>query len=690
MIDSVTSHGIQVLDLFGPVLLVIGLGVVALLVLEALCGMALCVWLAVQGRQSRPQGVALAALCLAVAVSGLGARPLAAQVAGAPAAAGQPQPRFTRIFGSDSMQIQIPVLSPDGRWIVFFRQQGTDTFNLWVVPARGGAPIQLTSGFHGDFFPTWFPSGDRIAFNSNRPSPPGEGKSFVMTIPFDARTGRSTGPAQQVSLEEADYPAVSPDGRWIAFVSGGRLMVVPSVGGAARTVVQVDGRVGGRPEWSPDGREIYFMAVLTGSTGLRLMRVSADSGAAQPLWSTTRGILALNTTARWALTLSDVSASGSRVAQVSTFEGRRVASVPLHRNMFAISFTGDGQSMLAQVSDVAAPIRVVPVAGGPSRSITQPRGYDWPDSWSADATRLAVWTLANGHYSLLDLPVDGGPGEEITPPPEAGYNGKLTRDRRHFFYIVADSVTERKSLWVRRLSDGRTREIAADVFLERLMPIVGPGGSAYSGVEALFFGRRGDRLELRLCAPEGASRLLRSFPASFVADRNGFGVYGERIAWAEDVGDSSALLVAEGPNGAPRRVAVVQGRLSAPVWSPDGRWIAANYSAPRASPRYAVLVVGVAPAGQPSTPPRFVEAGLLGGHQLNWLPDSRAVTVVGVSGQGNESDIWLISLRDGDPPVNLTRDDSSEIEEYSLSPDGRYIAYPAMIPRGSSIWRIDW
>jgi Tol biopolymer transport system component len=620
--------------------------------------------------------------------------PLAAQAERSPAAAAQPQPRFTRIFGSDSMQIIFPAQSPDGRWIVFGTYEAQQA-HLWVVPASGGAPIQLTSGVHLDVYPFWFPSGDRIAFGSNRPSPPGEVRLFVMTIPFDGRTGRSTGPAQQVSLEQAGIPAVSPDGRWIVFrpaESRGSLMVVPSVGGTARTVVRVDGMMTMRPEWSPDGREIYFMAELSGSTGFHLMRVSADSGQAQPLWSPgspTRQPLALNATARWVLTRFFPQLPGGRSVEVSTFEGRQVARVPLHRNMMATSFTDDGQSMLATVNDVVAPIRAVPVAGGPARALTEPREYDWPSTWSADATRLAVVTRANGHYALLDLPVDGGAGVEVTPPPEAGSSASLTRDRRHLFYVVTDSVTERKSLRVRRLSDGRTREIAADVFLDPSMPMVGPGGFPYSGVEALYFGRRGDRLELRSCAPEGEPRLLRSFPASFVADRNGFGVHGGRVAWVEEAGDSSAVLVADGPNGAPRRVAVVQGRLSAPVWSPDGRRIAANYSAPGTSSRHAVLVVGVTPGGQPSAPARLVEAGLQAGWELAWLPDSRAVTIVGTSGQGNDNDIWLISLREGDPPVNLTRDDPATMSGYSLSPDGRYVAYPAEIPRGSSIWRID-
>lgn len=637
-------------------------------------------------------GLLFAALALAVLTSVV-SRSLRAQAAQGQGTAAQPQPKFTRIYASDSMSMIQPALSPDGRWLLFGTYDAQKG-NLWVVPVSGGAPVQLTTGTHFDGNATWFPSGDRIAFRSNRPSPPGEMRSYVMTIPFDPRTGRSAGPPQQVSLEESAAPAISPDGRWIVFrpARRGDLMVVPSAGGTARTVVRVDGRVTGRQEWSPDGREIYFTAELSGSTGFHVMRVSADSGQANLLWSpnsATRLPVALNTTARRVATQFFPQLPGGPSVDVSTFDGRHVARVPLHRNMMVSSFTVDGQSMLAGMSNVVAPIRVVPVAGGPARTLTNAREYDWPTTWSADATRIAVGTRANGHWTLLDLPVDGRSGVEVSLPPEAGASANLTRDRKHLFYVVTDSVTDRKSLRVRLLSDGRTREIAPDLFVDRSMPIVGPGGFSYGGVEALYFGRRGDRLELRSCAPEGEPRLLRSFPASFVADRNGFGVHGERIAWVEEAGDSSVLLMAEGQNGAPRRAAVVRGRLSAPVWSPDGRWIAANHSTSGTSPHYSVWVVGVAPAGQPSAPPRLVETGIRYGGDLAWLPDSRAVTVLGNSGQGDDADVWLISFREGDQPVNLTRDDPSTMWDYSLSPDGRYVAYSPVILRGSSIWRID-
>ena len=409
------------------------------------------------------------------------------------------------------------------------------------------------------------------------------------------------------------------------------------------------------------------------------------------MWSTPRRIGALNTTVRQVLSSpATSSALSSPIVELSTFEGRHVASLPLHQGMALASFAADGHAILASVSDDAAPIRVVPVAGGASRTLTQARANDELDAWTTDASRLAVRTRMNGHATLLDLPIDGAQAAEIATPPEASRT-MLSADRKHLFYVVTDTATSRKSLWVRRLSDGRTREIARDLVSPDQFT-GGPGGRGqwpFNGDEILYFERRGDRGELRRCAPEGQPHVLRSFPLSLAG--NVVGVHGERVAWAEVLGDSTALLVAEGPSGTPRRVAIVSGAgrtLGEPVWSPDGRWIAASYNPAGSASRFAVLVVGVSSAGQPSAPPRFVPGGPPMGLSIKWLPDSRAVTVFGLE-QGAIPGIWLVSLRDGDPPVKLTKDDSSKMWSYSLSPDGKYIAYPAEIQRGSSLWRID-
>jgi Tol biopolymer transport system component len=616
------------------------------------------------------------------ALVGVVPQPLAAQVARVPAAAAQPQPRFTRIFGSDSMTIWQPALSPDGRWIVFMREEGSGTFHLWAIHASGGTPVELTSGTYNDLMPRWFPSGDRIVFHSNRAAPPGNEHYFVTTIPFDPATGRSAGPAQQVSLEDAGWPVVSPDGRRIVFrQTGGRSMVVPSSGGTARTLVPSGA---GLQEWSPDGRDIYFMGMsrVTDQRRFALSQVSADSGPVQPLWSTARLPVALNTSTRHVLT----RANGARdmPLEVSTFEGGHVAYVLMHRAMQPASFSVDGRSILATVSDVVAPIRVVPIAGGPARTLTQAREYDGVMGWSPDATRLDVRTRTNGSSTLLRVPLDGSQAEEVATLPDAAAS-LLATDRSHLFYFVRDTASDRFSLRVRRLSDGRTREIARDVVYGT--PFSGrPGARPLDGQEVLYFERRGDRVELRACSPAGQPHVLRSF--SFGTSSNVVSVRGEFMSWTEEFGDSSALLVAEGPNGAPQRIATMSGHVSEPAWSPDGRWIAASYHAPGANSPQSLFVVGVTPAGRPSVPLRLISGGPRYISSIKWLPDSRAVTVFG-QGETTRNDIWLISLREGDQPANLTREDSSTMWDYSLSPDGRYIAYPAEIPRGSSIWRID-
>jgi hypothetical protein len=77
-----------------------------------------------------------------------------------------------------------PMHSPDGKWIAFSRGKGghgDQTAQLFVVGAKGGTPVELTSanrvvsnqmtdGQHENYQPTWAPPGDYhwIAFNSQR------------------------------------------------------------------------------------------------------------------------------------------------------------------------------------------------------------------------------------------------------------------------------------------------------------------------------------------------------------------------------------------------------------------------------------------------------------------------------------------------------------------------------------------
>src|ERR1700722_1378690 len=76
-------------------------------------------------------------------------------------------------------------LSPDGRWLAFVVQRsraarehyglpsldGASRADVWVVPARGGRPVNITRGARdgrGYWCPTWSPDGQHLAMVSTQ------------------------------------------------------------------------------------------------------------------------------------------------------------------------------------------------------------------------------------------------------------------------------------------------------------------------------------------------------------------------------------------------------------------------------------------------------------------------------------------------------------------------------------------
>lgn len=112
-------------------------------------------------------------------------------------------------------RISEPTPSPDGNWIVFTvgvvdRDENRVNTDLWVMPATGGEPRQLTRGPRHDRHPTWSPDSRWIAFESNR-----DGEFQIYTLSLNG------GDAQRLTTiaTEANQPVWSPDGNHLAFVS---------------------------------------------------------------------------------------------------------------------------------------------------------------------------------------------------------------------------------------------------------------------------------------------------------------------------------------------------------------------------------------------------------------------------------------------------------------------------------------
>jgi Tol biopolymer transport system component len=68
--------------------------------------------------------------------------------------------------------------SPDGQRVVFVSTRAGGRANLWVLDVTSQKATPLTSGDGGDFRPSWSPDGEWIAFSSDRGSdlPPAKGR----------------------------------------------------------------------------------------------------------------------------------------------------------------------------------------------------------------------------------------------------------------------------------------------------------------------------------------------------------------------------------------------------------------------------------------------------------------------------------------------------------------------------------
>lgn len=110
-----------------------------------------------------------------------------------------------------------PALSPEGRRVAF-----TALDRIWVIqlPLQGhseGVPVRLTADSVGEFYPSWSPDGNWIAY-STWDDREGGAVRRAMVPPLSGH--RAPGPSERVSADSGTYfqTAVAPDGKRIVAV----------------------------------------------------------------------------------------------------------------------------------------------------------------------------------------------------------------------------------------------------------------------------------------------------------------------------------------------------------------------------------------------------------------------------------------------------------------------------------------
>ncbi len=116
-----------------------------------------------------------------------------------------------------------PVWSPDGSRIAFASDRG-EGFDVFVAPARGGAPVRATSMPGDERWPSWTSDG-RLVFAhrdpapTGRPTDPGLQWDLYVVVPAQRAEAWQAPLALTATSDNETYPRVSPDGRTVVFVS---------------------------------------------------------------------------------------------------------------------------------------------------------------------------------------------------------------------------------------------------------------------------------------------------------------------------------------------------------------------------------------------------------------------------------------------------------------------------------------
>ena len=159
---------------------------------------------------------------------------------------GEPTTLYTApVDRGGGWSIRGAVWSPDGKTLATVLQN-SGWNHLYLLPAKGGAPKQITDGDFEDEDPVYSPDGETIAFISNRGLP-----------------------------------------------ESSNLWLVPARGGEARQAAKFD--VAGivtQPQWSPDGKGLYFDRQSSSETSDLVYQPIAPQAPARFLTHTTPQTLA--------------------------------------------------------------------------------------------------------------------------------------------------------------------------------------------------------------------------------------------------------------------------------------------------------------------------------------------------------------------------------------------------------------
>jgi len=297
------------------------------------------------------------------------------------------------------------------------------------------------------------------------------------------------------SLEYADSPRISPDGRWIAYVRvSGDIMtdrfrrsiwLVDANGANHRPLVQGQGSYGS-PVWAPNGRAIAFVATEETGAEVRVFYLDtqraatiarAQGGAGNLTWSPNGLTLAFQGFVEEGA--NDPAPLPPKPEGAQWNEPARVINGVVYR--------ADGSGYLP---NGYTQVFVVPVDGGTPRQLTyQARNHDGRMSWSPDGRRLvfaanaeAEWEYDPVESDVYALDIASGAITRLTTRDGPEDGPVLSPNGRRLAYVGFDDRRQGyqvSELYVANADGSNPHSITASLDRDVVNPQWAGNGSIY-------------------------------------------------------------------------------------------------------------------------------------------------------------------------------------------------------------------
>ena len=350
-----------------------------------------------------------------------------------------------------------PAWSPDGKLIAFLRDLDAGTAGIYVIPALGGVERKVAETPAASFWALgnplrrldWTPDNRHLVVSG----PDWHGRmERLLLVSVDSGEKRWL-TAESPDKEAADRePAVSPDGRTLAFVRGvltssESIYLLPlkadlSPAGEPRLLGP-----GRNPAWTPDGRELVYRPLRVYVAGLAL--IGLGGGKPRPLRTLGNDsfLPTVSRTGRLAFSRGtrDINIWRQELTATPPPAVALVSSTALDAEA---RYSPDGARIAFQ-SDRSGHAEIWTCAGDGARC-TQLTAFNGAfitgtPRWSPDGKTIAFDSAAEGRFNIYTIDAGGGPVRRLTSEPAAGAIPSWSNDGKWIYY--SSPATGRNEIW---------------------------------------------------------------------------------------------------------------------------------------------------------------------------------------------------------------------------------------------------